>query len=199
MLDASFAFIEQHVPGATSLCDIGCGNGRMLYLARQAGWRAFGLELTPEVAERTSQALGIEIASGDFLTYEPPAEHAEAYDVVCLRHVLEHLPDSRLAMRKISGLLRPGGHALLEFPNINGLDKRLKRTLTRWRLHRHRYAHDFAPAHCNEFCRGSFEYLLGKTRFRLIRWETYSKKPLTNWIYNRLPIGNKARALVEKI
>jgi hypothetical protein len=32
----------------------------------------------------------------------------------------------------------------------------------------------------------------------LLRWETYSKKPLGNFVYNRLPVGNKARALVER-
>jgi hypothetical protein len=28
-------------------------------------------------------------------------------------------------------------------------------------------------------------------------WETYSKKRFANFIYNRIPIGNKARALIQ--
>jgi 2-polyprenyl-3-methyl-5-hydroxy-6-metoxy-1,4-benzoquinol methylase len=198
MLDATFAFIRRHVPDARSLCDIGCGNGRLLYLAAEAGWQVFGLELTEDIAERTADHLGVEITAGDFLAFDPPDRHREAWDVVCLRHVLEHLPDSKLALAKIAALLRPGGHALLEFPNIEALDKKLKRALTNAGLHRRRFANDFMPGHCNEFCRHSFVYLLGQTGFRLERWETYSKKPLANWIYNRLPIGNKARALIRK-
>ena len=198
MLDASFAFIEKHVPGARSLCDIGCGNGRLLYLAQQAGWNAFGLELTEAFARKTAETLGVEVAAADFLDYDPPPPHAEAYDVVCLRHVLEHLPDSRLAMQKISALLKPGGHALLEFPNVDGFDKRLKRFVASKGLYKSRYRDHFMPGHCNEFCRRSFEFLLARTGFELVRWETYSKKPLSNFIYRRLHIGNKARALIRK-
>ena len=198
MLDTSFASIQRHVPRAKSLCDIGCGNGRLLFLAKQAGWRVFGLELTEDVAARTAEHLGVDVVSANFLEFDPAPEQAETYDVVCLRHVLEHLPDSRLAMKKISSLLKPGGHALLEFPNIEAFDKRLKRFVVNAGLHRRRFRDDFMPGHCNEFCRESFEFLLEKTGFRLANWETYSKKPVTNWIYNRVHIGNKVRALIQK-
>lgn len=199
MLDASFEFISRHLPNARSLCDIGCGNGRLLYLAQRDGWKVFGLELTEDFARQTADRLGIEIVAGNFLDYEPPSAHAEAYDVVCLRHVLEHLPDSRLAMQKISALLKPGGHALLEFPNVEGFDKRIKRFAADRGLHKRRYKEDFMPGHCNEFCRASFEFLLSRTGFELVHWETYSKKPLSDFIYRHLHIGNKARALVRKL
>jgi len=199
MLDATFAYLEAHLPDAQSLCDIGCGNGRLLWLARRAGWRVFGLELTEEVAARTATALGVEVVATDFLEFEPPQAHVSAYDIVCLRHVLEHLPDSRLAMRKIRALLKPGGHALLEFPNVEAFDKRLKRLLVRSGLHRRRFRPDFVPGHCNEFSRRSFAYLLAETGFRLVDWQTYSAKPLTNLIYNHWHIGNKARALVQRL
>ena len=198
MIDASFAFIVRHVPQAQSLCDIGCGNGRLLLLARQAGWRVFGLELEDAVAKRTADKLGVDVVGGNFLDYTPPPEHTGAYDVVCLRHVLEHLPDSKLAMQKIRTLLKPGGHALLEFPNVDGIDKRLKRWIEAKGLHRRRFRPDFMPGHCNEFCRASFRFLLGSTGFELVRWETYSKKPLSNLLYRHVPIGNKARALVRR-
>jgi len=198
MLDATFDFIAARVPDARSLCDIGCGNGRLLYLAQRAGWRAFGLELTAEVAARTAAALDIEVVGANFLDFDPPPQHREAYDVVCLRHVLEHLPDSKQAMRGIAALLKPGGHALLEFPNVEAFDKRLKRVIEHAGLHRRRYRPDFMPGHCNEFCRASFEFLLQETGFRLVSWETYSKKPLQNLFFNHVHIGNKARALVRR-
>ena len=199
MLDASFEFIRHYVPDARSLCDIGCGNGRLLYLGKRAGWRVLGLELTAEVAARTASHLGVEVVGANFLEFEPRADQAQAYAVVCLRHVLEHLPDSKLAMQKIAALLQPGGHALLEFPNVEAVGKRVKRALANAGLHQPRFETDFMPGHCNEFCRGSFERLLQMTGFELVRWETYSKKPLVNWLYNRVPVGNKARALVRKL
>jgi SAM-dependent methyltransferase len=198
MLDSTFGYLTNRVPGARSLCDIGCGNGRLLYLAQASGWKVFGLELTEEVASRTGTHLGFEVVVANFLEYEPKPKLADAYDVLCLRHVLEHLPDSKLAMQKILSLLKPSGHALLEFPNVEALNKRVKRRIVNAGLHRRRFRDGFVPGHCNEFCRESFEYLLGESGFRLIEWETYSKTPVANWIYNRLPVGDKVRTLIQK-
>ena len=50
--------------------------------------------------------------------------------MVSLRHVLEHLPQPRLAMERISALLRPGGWLLVEIPNIEGWSKRYQNAKT---------------------------------------------------------------------
>jgi kynurenine formamidase len=84
-------------------------------------------------------------------------------------------------------------------PNIEAWDKRFKRLLENTGWHKRSYPNDFIAGHCNEFCRQSFEYLLSETGFRLIHWETYSSKPLNNWLMTRIPIGNKARALVQVV
>jgi SAM-dependent methyltransferase len=194
--DATWRFIERHVPGAGSFLDIGCGPGRLLYLAQRAGWTVQGLELSASMAEFAAQRLGAEVLVADFLEYRPRPD--DRFDLVSLRHVLEHLRDPVFAMTKINGLVKPGGHAILEFPNIDAADKRLKRLLVDRGLHRRKYSDDFVTGHCNEFCRTSFEHLLGKTGFRLVRWETYSHKPITNFLFNRIHIGNKARALIQK-
>ena len=198
-ITASFEFLQANLPDARSLCDIGCGSGRLLYVAQRAGWRVFGLELSEMIATATAKRLGIEVIAANFLEFTPAPEHAKAYDAVCLRHVLEHLPDSKLAMTKINALLRPGGHALLEMPNIEGLDKRVKRFIVNASLHRRTYSDNFVAGHCNEFCKASFQYLLRETGFRLVTWETYSHKRANNVLLNRVHIGNKARALVQKI
>ena len=195
--DASWRFIEHWLPEPGRFLDIGCGTGRLLYLARRAGWEAHGLELSDEAARLAREQVGAPVTVGDFLKLDP--ENDDGYDLVALRHVLEHLIDPIPALKKISARLRPGGHGLFEMPNIEGADKRLKRRLVNAGLHRRRFSEDFLPGHCNEYCRESFEYLLRETGFELVRWETYSKKPITNFIYTRVHIGNKARALVRKI
>lgn len=196
--DMTFDFIRRHVPAPGRLLDIGCGNGRLLYVAKRAGWDVKGVELSAEAAERVSRTIDVPVVAADFLTMTPAPEDLERYDVICLRHVLEHLPDSRLAIRQIRAMLAPGGRALLEMPNIEGWDKLLKRWLVKRGLHQRRYPENFVPGHCNEFSRRSFEFLARETGFRLLRWETYSKKKLANLFYNRVPIGNKARALIQR-
>jgi hypothetical protein len=103
-----------------------------------------------------------------------------------------------LALQKINFRLKPNGYALFEMPNIEALDIRLKRVLANIGIHQKQFSEDYLPGHCNEFCRASFQFLLEKTGFKLIRWETYSMKPVVNFLYTHLHIGNKARALVAK-
>jgi SAM-dependent methyltransferase len=194
--DATHAFIRRSISTPGRLLDLGCGHGRLLYRARKDGWEVKGVELSKETAARVQIELGIPVVAGNFLEMEP--SDLGRFDLVCLRHVLEHLPDSLLAMNKIRELLAPGGMVLLEMPNIEGIDTKLKRWMADTGLHRKKFARGYVVGHCNEFCRGSFEYLASKTGFRLLRWETYSKKRLTNFIYNRIPIGNKARVLIQR-
>lgn len=197
--DASFDFVCKHVPEPGWLLDIGCGHGRLLYRASQAGWRVKGIELSVRTAARVAETLGMPVTAGDFMTMSLEAEDVGRYDLISLRHVLEHLPDCRVAMARIRTMLAPGGRLLLEMPNIEAWDKQLKRWLVNRGVHQRRYPENFIAGHCNEYCRESLEYLLHETGFRLLRWETYSKKAVGNLIYTRVPIGNKARALIQRV
>lgn len=194
--DQSLAFVSRWVSPPGSFLDIGCGMGRLMYVARRAGWQVKGLELSEHMARQVSQKLGVEVVVGDFLDGNP--FHGEQFDLVALRHVIEHLPDSLEAIRRISELTKPGGYLLLEMPNIEAWDKRFKRALERLGLHKRKYADNFVAGHCNEFCKQSMGRLMADSGFEMLRWETYSMKPLSNYIYNRLHVGNKARMLARK-
>lgn len=191
----AYNFIKKYVPIKGSYLDIGCGDGSLIYFALKDGWKAEGLELVPEYAVYVSNKLNIKVETANFLDFEGDIEQ---FDLVSLQHVLEHLPDSILALNKISALLKSGGYAHFEFPNINSITHRFQRFLSKLKLLNKKYPASYKPGHCNEFSRGSFEYLLKMTNFKLIRWETYSYKPLSNFIYNNIKFGTKARAIVQK-
>lgn len=176
--------------------DIGCGSACLLYLARQEGWQVHGMELSQKAADDIFHDQGIDVIVANFLEYENPDN--EVYDVVVLRHVLEHLPNSILAMTKIGSLLKDDGLALLEFPNTRSMSYAVKRVLKNRGLRNKKYSEEWRPGHCNEFCRESFEYLLDQTGFELVVWRTYSSKPFVNTFYRVFPIASKARALVRK-
>ncbi len=192
----TFRFLRSRAPEPGRLLEIGCGNGRLLMLARNEGWSVRGIELSPFLAESVRNLLGIEVDVTDFLTYRPDSR--DCYDVVVMRHVLEHLPDGRAAMTSIHRMLKAEGRALLEFPNIDAWDLRFKRLLRRLRIHRKQYPPDYRPGHCNEYNRRSFEYLLRETGFHLIEWQTYAYGPIADWVFNRVAVGNKARAWARK-
>ena len=138
-----------------------------------------------------------EVVVANFLEVDAKSISEEPFDLVCLRHVLEHLPDCRLAMQKLRELLKPGGHILIEIPNVESVSKKVKRFMTRLGLRRTKYPADLVIGHTNEFCKFSFEYLLKETEFELVRWETYSKKPVSSFIYNRVHVGSNARAIIR--
>lgn len=192
----TFNKIAKRFPLPGRMLEIGCGNGKILLLAREAGWKVRGIELSSYYAAEITKRYGIEVDTFDFTRDSIPG--AGEYDLVVMRHVFEHLPDPLGAMRKIAGLLKPGGSALMEFPNIEAFDFKLKRWMERVGLHKKRYSKSYKPGHCNEYARRSFEEVCRRTGFELIKWETYSGKAWLNALYSFLPVGSKARVVIRK-
>ena len=191
----TYAFIRRHRRPPGRMLDLGCGDGIVLHLARQDGWQVHGVELFPEQVALVRDTLGLDVETSDIAGFRGAPG---SWDVVILTHVLEHLADPVGALRKICELLAPGGIGVLEFPNIDALDARLGRALRRWQLHRHRYPPDYVPGHVQEFCRASFAFAARQAGLVLAHWETYAVNPLKYFIYRYLPLGNKARVLVQR-
>jgi len=192
---ATYTFIKRKIREKGSFLDIGCGSGALLFYARQDGWQVKGLELSEHLAKEVKKTHGIEVDAINFMDME---DFSETYDLVTLRHVLEHIPDSLLVMSKIHKLLKPSGHAVLEFPNIEGVSFTIKRLLNRFGLAKNKFNPDFVPGHCNEFSKKSFYYLADKTGFKIIKWETYSRNSIASCFYKLFPVGTKTRVLIEK-
>ena len=191
----TYAFIRRHRRPPGRMLDLGCGDGIVLHLARQDGWQVHGVELFPEQVALVRETLGLDVETSDIAGFRGAPE---SWDVVILTHVLEHLSDPVGALRKIRELLAPGGIGVLEFPNIDALDAKVRRALRRWNLHRHRYRPDYVPGHVQEFCRSSFAFAAQRAGLVLAHWETYAVNPLKYFVYRYLPLGNKARVIVKR-
>jgi hypothetical protein len=95
-------------------------------------------------------------------------------------------------------LLAPRGVGVLEFPNIDALDARVRRLFDQLGIHRRAYAPTYVPGHVHEFCRASFEFAAARAGLGVARWETYALHPLKYLVYRHAPLGNKARVLVRR-
>jgi len=191
----TYAFIRRHTRGKGRMLDLGCGDGTVLWLARRDGWDVKGIELFPEHTKLVRETLALDVETSDIMAYNGAGD---AWDCVVLTHVLEHLRDPVAALRKIRALLKPDGVGVLEFPNIDAFDARLRRLLERLHVHRRHYAPTYVPGHVQEFCRSSFAFAAGRAGLELEAWETYAINPVKYALFRNVPIGNKARALVRR-
>lgn len=98
--------------GSARLLDVGCAEGLLVKRAVERGWRAEGVELSPDAVAR-GRAMGLTIHQG---TLESVSIADASQDVVYMGDVLEHVPDCRATVAHVARVLVPGGHLILRGP-----------------------------------------------------------------------------------
>jgi len=166
--------VRQRVRGDRVL-DVGAGIGTFLAMARDRGWQVAGTEVSKSALELARSRHGIDLFNG-------PAEDlplpTNAFDVVTLWHVLEHVPSPSRLLRVCYDALVPSGSIVIAVPNDSDsimLRNRIKRRvfglLGRQVAPRVRYER-LAPGseiHLSHFTLPVLQRLLSKERFQL-RW-----------------------------
>jgi len=102
--------------------DLGCGDGAFLARIRSAGWHGslHGVERGGE-AVRAARQRGIEVEQTSVEEFVP----RDAFDLVVLRHVIEHVRDPRSLLERVRAMLRPGGIAYVATPDEEALSARV--------------------------------------------------------------------------
>jgi 2-polyprenyl-3-methyl-5-hydroxy-6-metoxy-1,4-benzoquinol methylase len=120
--DREYRHLPRVPDSGGALLDVGCGDGSFLALARACGWQqVLGLEPDPKAARLASQT-GVRVIEGGL---EVLASQSDAFDVITLSHVIEHVHDPLLMLRACHRLLKPGGQLWLETPNVSSLGHRV--------------------------------------------------------------------------
>ena len=101
-------------PG-TTLLDVGCGAGELVYLLRREQINAAGLEPGMEYAEFARRVLGVPVQTA---TVETAVVAACSQQVVTMFHCLEHVADPKRVLRTVREWLTPGGTVVVEVPNV---------------------------------------------------------------------------------
>ncbi|MCS6864421.1 MAG: class I SAM-dependent methyltransferase [Gemmata sp.] len=109
-------------PSEWDVLDVGCGYGHTLLEISKICRRAVGIEPTPNLFNEALKLLKLKLTSHQSNCvvrqqniYE--LDETDAYDLVILDNVFEHLPDQPRALSIISRSLRIGGAAYLLMPN----------------------------------------------------------------------------------
>jgi 2-polyprenyl-3-methyl-5-hydroxy-6-metoxy-1,4-benzoquinol methylase len=105
-----------------TLLEFGIGAGFFLKAAERDGWRTLGVDVMEAGVEFARTRLGLEVRLS-------PIEDAdislEAYDVVAMFEVIEHVSNPKDVLRRAFALLRPGGCVTISTPNIESLSHRV--------------------------------------------------------------------------
>jgi SAM-dependent methyltransferase len=103
--------------------EIGCGAGWVLELLREAhpSISFQGLEPSAGATRRANEA-GLDVREGNVDSHP---FHQERFDFLYCINVLEHVADPISFLRRVSGLLQPGGAALVICPCANVIDPEL--------------------------------------------------------------------------
>ena len=113
-LDKGFRYLPKPRRGQR-LLDIGCGNGDFLVNVQEAGWVVSGLEPDPKAAAAARQR-GLHVALG---TVDVLANESNSFDAITLSHVIEHVHEPSQLLQAVRRLLKPGGVAYIDTPNID--------------------------------------------------------------------------------
>jgi len=97
------------------ILDVGSGAGELCYLLNAQGHRCIGIEPNEGYAVYAKDQLGLNIHVG---SYETALFKSEAFDLVTMYHVLEHILQPVALLQKVYQWLRPGGFLIVEVPNI---------------------------------------------------------------------------------
>jgi 2-polyprenyl-3-methyl-5-hydroxy-6-metoxy-1,4-benzoquinol methylase len=171
--------VERYVQKGEAL-NVGAMSGATKVL-EERGWKLRLVEVSKYAAETARQRWGFDVTVSRIEDFDCPAQ---SFDFVRLGHVIEHLTDPKLTLRRIAAMLRPKGVLQVETDNAHGfrtqveilvrrllgerLSERLVRMLTRKNL-RKRYGRLIPPVHLYSFSQQNLTQLLEDTGFEVIK------------------------------
>lgn len=143
--------IESYVKPPADFLDVGCAFGGLALEAGRRGYRAYGLDISPD-AVNGARARGLDARRGRITDdiFAPGS-----MDVVTMIEVIEHLADPAGSVRALRDILRPGGLAVIQTANFSGRQARSEG----------QDYHYYLPGHLHYFSKDNLTALLRREGF----------------------------------
>ena len=156
--------------GARSLLDVGCSFGYVIEAAKRLGLEAAGADVSKYAVEVCqSRGLRAEVGTLEQLPYADGE-----FDVVVMKHVLEHTPHPKAALAELKRVLAPGGVTLIAVPNLT-----YWKGLKRRRTYRYFRPDDLGQQHYVYYTAESLERLLSQSGFTpVVRSKAFFRRAL---------------------
>lgn len=144
--------VKKQVPNGKELLDIGAGTGDFLLALKNRNWEVNGVEPNFDARMRAQE-------KGVNLNIDIDSLPVKKYDVITLWHVLEHLPNLELQIKKIVSLLKNDGTLIIAVPNFKSYDANYYKE--------HWAAYD-VPRHLWHFSKMSISKLFKKQKMEVV-------------------------------
>ena len=152
-LNKKTKLINKFSKNGKTILDIGCGTGEFLANAKKENWTTFGVEPNSQAREKAvSKKLNV-VENLEKLGQQK-------FNVISLWHVMEHLPDLKNEIKKITNLLTEEGTLIIAVPNFKSNDA----------IHYKEYwaAYD-TPRHLWHFSQHAISKLFKEQNFKIIQ------------------------------
>lgn len=156
-----------------SVADVGCGTGFMSVLMARRGWSVTAVDANRvSLAAFTDAAArwNIRVHRADLFRFR-----MEPADALVCQEVLEHIPDDRSALEKMSEFLKPGGRAVFCVPYRENLDaKTVRCPECGAAVHR--------SGHLHRYDETGFAERVRAAGYRVLRTERIVNKRAVKWL-----------------
>lgn len=104
-----------------NLLDVGCGIGWVVDEANGRGFKALGIDSDFSYIHAGKKYLKCELIVSSLEKFKTDKK----FDVIVLKHILEHIVDPKGFLQKVRRLLKPNGVVVVSCPNMHSLMGRL--------------------------------------------------------------------------
>lgn len=165
--------VESFIPKKGALLDVGAATGFFMRLAKNRGWEATGLELSPYAARQACR-IGLDVREGTLESSLLPAGH---FDAVTMIDLIEHVAHPNEVLTAARRILRPGGILFINTPDTASLWAKIFGA--GW----HAYC---PPEHLSYFNRGNMTRLLKEHSFEIVSSGKIAKRFTPAYVFSML-------------
>jgi SAM-dependent methyltransferase len=109
--------LKKYLPERGRILDVGAAAGAYLSAFKNAGWEAYGVEISDYARESAKKIFGIEMHRD----LETAAFKDSYFDFILMNHAIEHLPSHTDFLDKLFSILKPGGILFVAAPNFGSV------------------------------------------------------------------------------
>ena len=117
-IEQRHAVLRQIVPNASSMLDVGCGEGFALAYFKKQGWQVKGFDFSQAGLKAQNPDCLEALCVGDvFALLDAEVISGRKYDVIWIQNVLEHVLEPLGLLASLHSIVSDGGVVLVTVPN----------------------------------------------------------------------------------